>query len=240
MSPSDTTSTDVEKIGSYPQRDTKSYTYDVLEAAVASIPGAGAGLQKLMQSLGFDPYRKREEEFLDRLGRAVEDLQKRQQLDIAALHDNPYFEGLINDIRDKFRSARSEAKKQHLIDAATNAVSGIMVDDAVAGRFLSFIEQFSPGHVLMLRLLQNPKANPSAVAKMERVSMGGLSDMMEAAFSNGEIARDAIPVIYDDLHREKLVEGGLNVTMSGSGLMEKRTTTIGDAFIRFLSPVETG
>lgn len=226
-----------ETVGSYPQKDAKSYGYDLLEGAVASIPAAGPSLQKLMQSLGFDPYRRREQEFIERLGRIVDALQQRQQVDVEALRGNQYFEGLINDLQDKFRTARSESKKQLLINAAANAVSGITIDDALAGRFLSFLDQFSVGHVLMLRLLQDPKANSNVQSKMNGMSMGGLSHMIEAAFSDGEIAKDAIPVIYADLQRESLVEGGLNMTMTSTGLMQKRTTATGDAFVQFVSPV---
>ncbi|AWC25339.1 hypothetical protein CO731_04834 [Aminobacter sp. MSH1] len=226
----------VETVGSYPEKDAKSYGYDAIEGTLGSVPIVGAGLQKLVQSLGYDPYRKREQEFVERLGRIVAQLQQRDQLDVEALRDNPYFEGLINDIRDKFRTARSEAKKDLLVNAAANTIAGITVDDALAGRLLSLLEQFSPGHVLVLKFLHDPTANPYARKKAETLSMGALSHMVEAAFPNGEMAGNTISVIYADLEREKLVEGGLHVMMSGSGLMSKRTTVVGDAFLRFVTP----
>lgn len=150
-----------------------------------------------------------------------------------ALRQNVYFEGLINDLFDKFKTARSEAKKELLINAAGSAVAGLTIDEALAGRFLSLIEQFSPHHVSMLALFRDPKSNSQVKNRMENVSMGGLTQVIQAALPN---AGGTIPVIFQDLVREGFVEGSLGVTMSGSGLLEKRTTATGDAFLRFVSP----
>lgn len=59
----------VEEVGEYPKKDVKAYGYDAVEGAVGSIPFAGAALQKLVQSLGYDPFSRRQQEFVERLGR---------------------------------------------------------------------------------------------------------------------------------------------------------------------------
>lgn len=41
--------------------------------------------------------------------------------------------------------------------------------------------------------------------------------------------------IYRDLDAEGLISGGLHTTMSGSGLLAKRTTGTGDAFLEFVA-----
>jgi hypothetical protein len=210
-----------EGLGDYPKKDAESIGYDISEVALASVPLAGPALQKLVQSLGFDPFRKREQEFVQRLAEAVSELQQRKQIDVEALRDDPYFEGLINDIREKFKTARTEAKKGLLVDVAMTALTGISLDDALAGRFLQLLEQFSAGHVAMLKLLQNPSANANAKARVENMMAGGLSAMIEAAFQGGEIASNSIAVVYGDLQREGLVEGGFNVTMTGSGMLQR-------------------
>ncbi|MEQ9071546.1 MAG: hypothetical protein RLO18_32725 [Gimesia chilikensis] len=228
---------DVEPIGQYPKREAREHAYDVTEALVASIPGAGPALQKLLQVLGFDPYAKREREFVERLAEVVTQLQNDDRLNVERLRDDPYFEGVVNDIREAYRTARTEAKKELLMNVVANSASGISLNDVLAGRFLSLLEQYSQSHVQMLRLLQNPSANENVNKLLQSTSTGGLLNVIEAAFPNDEIPREAIEIVYADLEKDNLVEGRLHMTVSGSGLAQKRTTGVGDAFLQFIQPV---
>ena len=66
--------------------------------------------------------------------------------------------------------------------------------------------------------------------------MGGLSIIIERAFPELRGQRDFFGIIFEDLITHGLISRvGLNVTMSGHGLMEKRTTDMGNAFLDFIA-----
>lgn len=219
---------------SYPVKRAADYAYDTTEAGISVIPIAGGALQKFIQTLGFDPFRKREQEFFEALAETVKSLRDRDVFQITDLQDNTYFEGLIAEIHDKFLHARTEEKKTWLLNAATEALSGLSVDEVAAGRFLALIEQYSQMHVLILRFLAEPSGNTVAVECVRNISMGGLGDFMVSVFRPHRLTRDMVQIVFDDLELQGLVSGSINTTISASGLMSKRTTALGDAFLKFI------
>ena len=70
--------------------------------------------------------------------------------------------------------------------------------------------------------------------------MGGLSTVIERAFVDLRGQREFYDVVFDELIARGLIRKvGLHVTMSGHGLIEKRTSKLGDQFLAFItSPID--
>ena len=70
--------------------------------------------------------------------------------------------------------------------------------------------------------------------------MGGLLNVIERAFPGLHGERAFCDVVFEDLITRGLIgRVGLHVTMSGQGLLTKRTTTMGDDFLDFItSPLD--
>ncbi len=66
--------------------------------------------------------------------------------------------------------------------------------------------------------------------------MGGSSTVLEFALPELNRRRAFYDLIWKDLYSSGLVEGdSLHVTMTGSGMIAKRTTEFGDGFVTFIS-----
>ena len=99
--------------------------------------------------------------------------------------------------------------------------------------FLDFVDSLTGLHLQILKFFQNPGPPPGGM------TMGGLSHVIEGAFPElrGQTA------IYEQIGRDLNSRGllavvGFNVTMTGSGLTEKRTTDMGDRFLQFIEESE--
>lgn len=64
--------------------------------------------------------------------------------------------------------------------------------------------------------------------------MGAQMHVIRAEIPETEIDNDVFNIIISDLSREGMFEGGLNTMVSSSALLAKRSTAVGDAFLRFI------
>jgi hypothetical protein len=95
--------------------------------------------------------------------------------------------------------------------------------------FLNFIDVFTEWHLRILKLFQTPPVD-------QNISMGGLSHALEKAFPELRGQRFFYDSVWRDLYLRSLVNTEhLHVTMSGSGLAQKRTTQHGEQFLAFIA-----
>ena len=70
-------------------------------------------------------------------------------------------------------------------------------------------------------------------------SFGGLTHVIGAAFPELRSRSELVALLWRDLTESGLVSGGgLGVTMSGAGLVQKRSTIFGDQVLEFISKPE--
>ncbi|MNG05433.1 hypothetical protein D3C84_886230 [compost metagenome] len=120
-------------------------------------------------------------------------------------------------------------KREALRNAVINVATGQSPEEALEYMFFEWIDSLSVLHLQILKLFQNPTPPPG-------MSMGGLSSVLEHNMPQLHGREDVYKQVWKDLYSRGLVTTeGLNTTMSESGLRSKRTSAIGDAFIRFIS-----
>ena len=94
--------------------------------------------------------------------------------------------------------------------------------------FLNLIDSFTEMHLRILKLFQAPKPP-------ENITMGGLGLVLETNIPELHGQRSLYDQIWRDLYSSGLVNtDGLHTTMSANGLAAKRTTAMGDTFLRFI------
>jgi len=123
--------------------------------------------------------------------------------------------------------------KREKLSALRNAVLNVAVgqapEEALQHMFLNLVDSLTELHVRIVRVFQSPKPPPY-------LSMGGLSKVLEHNVPELRRKEFLYQQLWRDLYSRGLVNtDGLNTTMSGSGLGEKRTTGLGDAFIKFIT-----
>jgi hypothetical protein len=137
------------------------------------------------------------------------------------------------------RAAQS-THQQEKLDALRNGIVHSLGPDAPSvdeqARFFRLIEQFTPPHLRLLALLDDPAAVYEAAGiTRQEFSMGGRSHIVEEL---PEFAgqRDWYDLLDRDLASTSLTRhGGLHVTMTGGGMWESATSALGKRFLAFIS-----
>lgn len=155
---------------------------------------------------------------LEGKGLNLEDLRENEQFISAVMYASQL--ALRTHKHEKLKALRS---------AVTNVARGQAPEETWQHIFLNFIDSLTELHIQILRVFQSPTPPPS-------LSMGGLSNVLEHNMPELR-GRDALyQQLWRDLYSRGLVNtDGLNTTMSGSGLGQKRTTGLGDAFLTFIT-----
>ncbi|EHP94977.1 hypothetical protein [Methylorubrum extorquens] len=96
--------------------------------------------------------------------------------------------------------------------------------------------RFSGLHLRVLKMLSNPAGVPAMAARAENMMTGSLSTVLGAALPEVSGSESLLGRVLKDLEDEGLTDGAaLRALMSGRGLLEKRTTAVGEEFLRFIA-----
>ena len=135
----------------------------------------------------------------------------------------------------------AQEKREALKNAVLNTALPNPPEESLQNMFLSFIESLTVLHLRLLELFNNPE---EYIAKHNgqfgNISMGSMSQLIESVFPELKGRRDLYDLIWKDLFSKALVTiNGLHTMMTANGVMTKRTTHIGELFLKFIKdPVE--
>ncbi|HZS62004.1 MAG TPA: hypothetical protein VFA43_22220 [Gemmatimonadaceae bacterium] len=202
------------------------------KAAVTAV-AVSLGWQ-LVQAIFAPRYRERVESWMDEVADALGDLADRiDDLSPEALNENPAFiTALAHATQIAGRTHQAE-KLALLRDAVLNAAARTEPDEDLQLVFLQAVDQFTPWHVRVLDLFQDPKARGF---NSETWTAGSRAHVLEAAFPEIRAHPDFVRLLVRDLYtRGFLSVDSLGGQVSGSGMVQKLTTPLGDRFLRFVS-----
>lgn len=204
----------------------------VSRASLAAVPIAGGAAVELFQAV---TTRGRAER-MDRWIQDVCDELERLRVSINTLHQSP---GFLDAIGPAARAAVETANAEKA-EALRNAVLNSTINpDVAADRnaiLLSILVGLTPTHLRLLQLFNDPPAwFAERSLPLPNVSFGSQLGIIEKAIP--DLAAD--PVLLRraaaDLNQEGLSTISLQTNMSGGGLLEPRTTILGDALLRFIT-----
>ena len=226
-----------DKLPEYPKRDDRELGYSVTRGTLGSVPGLGPALQELLNLAVLSPLQKRRDEWFRVIGEALHDLQERLKgFDPSDMANNEEFLSIVHHTTDVAMRSHQAEKLEILRNVVMNAAAGLKLDDVLRGQFMAHVERFSPAHIRVLQVLQNPSSWQGV--KDEQIAdkvMGGLAQTIEAAIPEFKGQKALLENIVRELELAGLAKAGLNVTMTGRGMIEKRTTPVGDDFLTFVS-----
>ena len=220
-----------------PRKTAGDTAHALVKAALSAVPVAGGPLAELFAYLIDEPVKKRRDDWIEEVAGSLEDLRARIGDDfIEGLRHNESFTTiLLNASQIAVRSHQRE-KIEALANAVLNSALGMTPDETERAIMLDLIDRLTPTHVSLLRLFQAPQNNPAVAQRMSSMFSGGLTQIVWAAFPELQSRSELVNLIWRDLSNAGLMtEGGLNVMMTGGGLIQKRTTTFGDRFLEFIS-----
>ncbi|KZB99372.1 hypothetical protein AU375_04448 [Methylobacterium radiotolerans] len=229
----------------FPMDDDRSVGFHVamgtLDAAASLVPGASYGVQQLVRQFIGEPLERRREAWFTSLGLGVRELQDRfEGFDPDRLAENEEFVSTVAETTRIAMATHRAEKLEALRNVVLNVAAGVHLDQVLQGTFLGYVDRFSGLHLKVLKMLSNPAAIPAMVARAENSMTGSLSILFEAALPELGSNNPLLARVIADLSQERLTNGAtLNGMMTGSGLLEKRTSEFGDSFLKFISsPLE--
>lgn len=200
----------------------------IAKAGLSVIPVVGGPAAELFQYLVQPPLERRRIDWMNTVGEKLQELENRG-VNIEELGQKEEFiSAVMHASQIALRTHRNE-KKEALRNAVFNVAAGQSPGEALEQMFFDWIDSLSVLHLQILRLFQKPTPPPG-------MSMGGLSSVLEYNMPQLGGQANIYNQVWKDLYSRGLVNTeGMNVTMTVQGLASKRTSEIGDAFLRFVS-----
>ncbi|MYH61809.1 MAG: hypothetical protein F4148_08600 [Caldilineaceae bacterium SB0675_bin_29] len=218
-----------------PGRSAGDAAHTLLKAVAASTPLIGGLAAELFGTLIQPPLERRRDEWMQSVALALARLSQ-DGVNLDSLKENEEFIDTVLQATHIALRSHQEEKHKALRNAILNTAIDAAPTDMRRQMFLRYIDEFTPEHLSILTLFDNPTGwFASEEFPFPGMSMGGLSHVLEKAFPTLKNEREIYDQMWKDLYQRGLVNtDGLHTTMSGNGLRASRTSELGKAFLRFV------
>jgi len=210
-----------------PKRTKGDVAHAIAKAGLSVIPIVGGPAAELFQNVIQPPLERRRVEWMVLVGEKLQELEG-EGFKLEDLQANEEFVSIVMHASQIVLRTHLTAKLEALRNAILNVAKGQAPEEALQNVFLNLVDSFTELHLRILKMFQAPSPPPN-------MSMGGLSNVLEHNIPELRGKRELYDQLWKDLYSRGLVNTeGLHVTMTGHGLGQKRTTGIGDAFLKFI------
>jgi hypothetical protein len=219
-----------------PKPSTADAVHQLVKAALSAVPIVGGPAAELLAALIAPPIERRRQEWMESIGRGLADLRSRDLVALEALADNQVFlDTVLQASQVAIRTADVD-KRAALRNAVLNAALPNPPEESLQTMFLSLIDQFTPWHLRILKLFQDPASWAAKDgARMGSVHMAGVVNVLERSFPELVNRRTFYDQVWADLYQRGLVNtNSLHTKMTREGLADQRTTDLGNQFLRFI------
>jgi hypothetical protein len=209
----------------------------VARATIASIPTLGGALAEVFNALIEPPIAKRKTQWMVDVTEAINELYGKGLITEENLQENDkFFTTLVHASSNAIRNHEKE-KLSALKNAVLNSALPSAPSDTMQQLFLNLIDSCTSWHIALLKLFQDPEQwARENNHQFPSWSMGGISAVIEHAYPQLQNQKALYTLVWNELYRNGLLNtDGLGTTMTVSGMLAKRTTPIGDAFVTFIS-----
>ena len=196
------------------------------KTALSVIPVGGALVTSVYDTVKGNCLSKRQEKWKETLEERLSKLE-------CALEDignNELFTtALVKSTEIAMKTSREE-KMAYLANAVINSLDPD-IDEEKLIVFLSLLDKYTISHIKIIYFFNNPKRFDGVSSSS--YMMGSPTTPLFQIYP--ELNNGLFKKIYDDLYTDGMVNTeSLNVTMTGSGMVAKRTSQLGDEFLDFI------
>jgi len=211
-----------------PNRSAGDVVHATAKAGLSAIPILGGTAAELFQLVIQPPLERRRTKWMAAVGEKLRKLEE-QGVNLEELTKNEEFVSAVMQASSIALRTHQQEKLDALRNAVLNTAVGQAPDDALQHMFFHWVDSFSPLHLRILKVFQAPNPGPGH-------SMGSLRSVLEASIPELRNQRHIYDQIWSELHASGLVNtDSLHAMMTDMGLTERRTSQLGDAFLRFIS-----
>ena len=159
----------------------------------------------------------------------IEDRLTRVEKTLEDIGNNECFTTTLIKATELAMKTISDEKINYLAGAVLNAIETTLEEEKLI-IFMSLLEQYTVSHIKILHYFRNPK---QFGADASNYLCGSPTDVLFRIMP--ELNTPLFNKMFKDLYQDGLVTSvDLNCTMTGSGMVAKRTTPLGDEFLSFI------
>lgn len=209
----------------------------IARAGLSFIPVVGGPAVELLNTIVMPPLQRRREKWMRDVGEALQRLEAHGKVRLDGLSTNDDFvDTAVRATMTALRTSQEE-KRAALRNAVLNAALPTAPDQAVQEMFVRWVEELTVWHLRILKLFQDPRAWAERKDIQYSGSMStSLAQILETGLPQLRGRREFYDQVWNELHQRGLVNTSkLQGMMTAEGALERRTTEIGDAFLRFIS-----
>ncbi len=219
------------------KKQTKDLLYALTKAGLASIPIAGAAASELLQLIIASPLEKRRTKWLTDIGEKLRKLEEENRITLTDLQTNESFIDIIIQTTSNVLKTRNKSKHEYYKNILINSVLKNDIDESETHIFINLIDTLTVWHIKILNLFHTPEEwlNIKSEKQVEYYKIGAYTKIIENNFPELIGKRDFSVLAFHDLERAGLLfKNQMTNIISPSGLINKRTTKMGERFLNFI------
>lgn len=208
------------------------------EAGLNFVPGVGGALAvAFVTAVGWQ-LNQRREKWLGELAEAVEDL--RQGLGDASfetLAENRLFVDAVVTTTRVIDHSHEQEKIAALRNAVLNSVARDAPDADAQAMFLSLVDRYTPTHLRLLTLLNDPVAwfDSHDLIPPTPAIAGAMAEVVEAGLPELKGRQEFYGLVAADLNSSGMLAVELSGVLGTAILMRSVTNQMGKQFVKFIS-----
>ena len=209
----------------------------VAKGVVGTIPLVGAMAGELLGLIAAAPLENRREKWMEEVGKRLQALEEKGELDLSALSSNDQFIDTVAQAATLVLKNSEEEKLKAFQNAIINTAIGESPNKARTQLYLQWIDWFTVWHLRILRLFENPRLwyTSHGITINGYMMSSSLFTTIKTAFPELSDEQELVTIIWNELQNAGFHNSsGIMTMMTGDGAMEPRLTKEGKSFIDFI------
>jgi hypothetical protein len=223
----------------YPEPTDTDHAQGAARAALAAIPVIGGPITEVLSVVLAPSVARRRDQWFKELADGLEQLEANVEgFKIKNLeHDEEFVSAVIEASRSAISTHKQE-KREALRNAMLNIALHRSASEDQQQTFLRYIDELTVWHLRILTLFQDPPRVLATKGIQVNPSVGGAAEILESMYPELNGHREVYDQVVTDLHARGLLNSPpsfLHTTMTGNGMVAKRTSALADAFLAFIA-----
>lgn len=226
-----------DPIGGLPGRSKAEIGASIVSAGVSSIPLVGGAAAELFELVLAPSLEKRRDEWLRRLGEAVDELRDRLEgFDPRNLEGNEKFVSAVLAASTIAVKTHETEKLVMLRNALVNAVLPGAPEQHEQMTFLRYVDELTPLHVRILAFVADPvQWFDDRGLERPRYMSAGVATILELGMPELAGRRELYDRVAFELQQRGLADVPLHAMMTNDGVWSQRATGLGQRFLHFIT-----
>ncbi len=213
------------------------YAYAVTKGVISAVPFVGGPISELLSLIIASPLEKRKTKYFTEIGERLNELSEKMSIDLDKLSKNEQFIDIVIQASAYALKTSEEQKIKAFQNIIVNTALGEAPEISIGHIFLNVLDSFTTWHIKILHFIDNPKQwfIESQIPPPTQL-MTSLATVLKKAFPELKDKEEFLNLIWRDLKNTGFHDtADLKTSMSGDGLLAKRTTKLGQEFLLFIS-----